>query len=1158
MSAGLFLKRTVFFVLLSKTGFFLSAVFVSEASLPAPSIENSSSLDTFSKDLGFFKRDSSYYIQKITAHWDLIFSEEFTDLSSSLVHFSLAVDKQFSSLFKRQPNFRTGHVFFSSPRHQASNALASFYITPFVQIFPSNSPSLMDLGSFFDWSQDTLIHELNHIYQISQNSYWENYFWNLLAFISPSPSNSRAIGLAIHRNIFLPLWILEGDSVLTESIYGSGGRLWSGVSRAFILAQIKEEKIDLKRLLNFYSDSFSSMEKYLHGGFFFAYLESRYGLEKIKNFFYESAKIFPIGYYGLNWSFKRAFNVDINTLFEDYKKYYSSLAREQKSAPGKALFTSKVFTPLNSDEESLYFLISDLKSPAELIVWSKKKKKVRKRKAYLPLGKVFKRKRRYFSASNIRTGTNAIEYTLIREKFKPVSKYNSQYVMDFYQNQALSLDMRNHHQGNRLNLGGEFYNWIHSSALVDKEGAVYYFKQEKEKRVLYKNKKPLVEFPAYFSYPVEVYPQEVYFIGPTLYGSSLFVYKEGQGFYRLSESDRIVSARKIRKNRFLAIEVGASHYEYKVISTFNQKELKRAEANPVVSNEVVSKRVPSNEIISDKVGSDKVTSEGVFSDKVILDKVASDEMVSDKVVSGEVALEEMASDKVVSGEVVSEEMASDKVVSGEVASDEVVSGEIVSDEVVSSEVASDEMVSDKVVSEKITSDKIVSKRIPSNKAKSKNHGSKLSDSKDFNQTIFYTDLPEKKKLSDKLDFTQSNTSLEKTLKTKFKPYNAFLNLKFDSFGLNVFQSASNPKFDSFRLNIFQSAYGFFKFEDPLNFNNLFLSSLISKSNQFYNFSYIHKKYRPQFEISLNYNKGRLNQNTDKDLIDTFKDLGFLEEEDQYFFVEQEGSSNEETDFLEGDVQVSRVLRKPKPFLNYETRSFSLGLSYPLFKRAESSLKAKSSITFGQRKFDQNFWINYLNNKGSLSYQFSRAYPYAYSFYKKRDLTGEYNFLFLDKRAVHLSYFMKGAFVEDLGKEFFLDIKGRAFWNVWSRTLTPLPIRFSEEFEWSYILLKESVRNLYQLDFSLLKVFNNRYRSLKIPLSFNRFAPLAGLSFLSFQKHKEQKYLFSFIPSLGIETELAFLIDNNVLKLGVLFEAPLFMSEQQLSYLQFRFWVKSRL
>ena len=980
-----------------------------------------------SQDLGFFKKDSPYYIQQINPYWNLILSEEHQSLSPYLKQNILNADKTLSSLFKKPLGFRTGHLFFSSSRYQFSNALASFYMRAFVQVYPSNEGTFIDLWSLSDWSRNALIHEINHIYQLGQNSYWDNHLGYLYGLLSSHSNNWITMGVLTRRNFFLPLWILEGDSVLMESLYGSGGRLWSGAARAFVFSQIKEDTISLKRLFNFYSDPFSSNESYLHGAFFFAYLHSLYGLKKVKNFFYESAKTFPIGYYGLKGAFKRAFDKDINKLFESYKTHYKQQAQKQQSASTKVLLKSKVFSPINSDKKSLYFLISDLKSPAQLILWNKKKQKFKKRRAYLPMGKVFKKRGKYFSVSHIRTKTNAVEYTLVGEPFRPISQYNSQYVMDFYKNQPLFLDMKSHHQGNSLYLGNEFYDKVHSSALVDNKGSVYYFKQEDETRVLYKNKKPLVNFKGYFSYPVEVNTKEVYFIAPTQYGSSLFVYREGQGIERLSESDRIVSARQSQDNQFLIVEISPKAYEYKLIRV-------RESLNP---------------------------------------------------------------------------------------------------------------------------------------------------STVFHQPVFYQDIPEKlslnkrnltglipeteKELSIKKEKTETGTNTETTQAEVTDP-TVLQASSFQHTPLKKYKAFPQLLFKSFGLNIFDSLYGFLNFEDPLNFNKLLISSLLNKNEKFLNLSYTHKKHRPHFEFSLRYSHRRLNALKNKALIDTFESLGFLEEEDRYSVSENAITSEEETqqntDSAFEATQVSRITKKRREFLDYKTRSFSVGLNYPLLRQSESSLKVGSSFTLGQKKFSKSY-VNHLNHTGSLKYRFSRRYPYAYTFHKKRELEAKYSLLFLDPKNIHWSYALKSAFVEDLGKELFFQLEARALWSLWNQHLSSLPIRSSENPGWSLIFFKQSIQDLYQLDISFLKVFNNNFRFLKVPLSFNRLAPLTGLSLMSFKKHHNPHNVLAVVPFLGTETEFAFLTEHSVFKLGMLLEAPFLPQTQSpaslsLSYLQLRIWLKSAL
>ena len=508
------------------------------------------------KDIGFLKKDSPYYISPLNSHISLITSKEFTAFLREWSNYRKTIDQQLLQIFEINPYFKKSYLFFSSPRRQTSNALAAVLPFPFVRIYPSGSPETNDLLSLFSWTQDTLLHEMTHIYQLSQNSKWDRVLRPLLVLFS-------------HRNALLPSWILEGDAVLTESLYGSGGRLYSGFVRAFVFSQLQSD-FPLQRLLKAYDDPFSNREKYLHGAYFFSYLHSQYGLKQIKKFFHESGRFFPLDYYGLNQALKRTFEKDLLSLFKDYKAYYRDLARNQRTSSRPVLAKSKVYVPLNSDKNSIYFLISDSKSPAELLVFDKKTGAVIKTRKKLPIGKVFYKEGEYLSSANIKTSSTSYEYSLVKEAFKPIPKYNSQIVMDFYKGKAVSIDARQSHIGNSLIIDRAFYGTVDSSVLVDSKGSLYYFKQEGEYRTLYKNKQALYRFKSYFSYPVEVKEDKVYFIGAVQYGSSLFVYKKGSGVYRLSESDTIVSARQIQGNRFLVSEISPSHYEYKIIEAKEQ------------------------------------------------------------------------------------------------------------------------------------------------------------------------------------------------------------------------------------------------------------------------------------------------------------------------------------------------------------------------------------------------------------------------------------------------------------------------------------------------------------------------------------------------------------------------------------------------------------
>lgn len=902
---------------------------------------------SFAKKLGLLKQDFEYYTKPVDSYLKLVLSEEFLDFSGSMAYDSLRTNKELSSLFKKEPFFRTNTIFFQSSLLQVSNAYASIYPFHILQI-NSSGPELMDLWSFFSWTRDTLIHEMTHLYQLSQNREWDRRLWPFFSVLN-------------YRNASLPTWILEGDAVLKESIYGSGGRLWSGFARAFVFSQIQD--ISLNYLLKAYNDNFSGWAKYLHGAYFFSFLLDVYGEEKIKEFFYDSGKKIPVDYFGLSLSTKKVFGKDLKSLFKDYKAYYKDQAKNQKFSSKPALFKSKAYVPINSDKDHVYFLISDLKSPSKLVIFHKKSKTYTQTKSFLPVGKVFKKKGKYVSATNLRTSTTSIEYTLVEPGFKPLPQYNSQYVMDFYKNQAISLSAKQNHQGFALLKAGLFYDWVHSSVLADSKGNLYYFKQDKEDRILYKNKKELIRFKAYFSFPVEVEKGKVYFIGPTKYGSSLFVYEKNQGLFRLSDSDRIVSARKISDHEFLVSEIAPRHFEYKLISS------KQSLAQPVLYSYAFKKK-------------------DIFSA----------------------------------------------------------------------------------------------------------------------QSFFAKD---KKDLSSK-SLLNPSTSHPHHL------YQPFFNLFFKSLSLYL-------SLDGLRGSI--------SFSDPLEFNSLGFSGFFGKELQDIKASYFYKKYRLNFGTGFFYSQTQLDVEKDEDTIKTFEKIGFLEEEDKYYLEYLEP----EEVFVDGrQVQGLVFKQKKKKYIPYKDRSLFFALDYPLFQSSERILEISSSLSVGQKKLSQKPWLGYLENGGSLNYQFQRKYSYAYSYYRKINWDLLYSFLATENKDTFFSWGVYASWIEGFHKEFFLDLTARFLRGIWDQgpnKLQVVPAYSIDSADLAFSTFKRSFQSLFQFDAQISKVFNHSYYFVKSPFSLTRWRPLFGMSFLSLQGHKNKDYKFYVVPFVGAEAEFSLFHEKNLLRAG---------------------------
>ncbi len=472
-----------------------------------------------------------------------------------------SLNKELEHVFPLSTYYRKNSIVFVSPRKQISNGVTSIYPLPSIFIY-SSPATVMDSSSIFHWSLDSLIHEMTHLYQI--NSQTKHSYW--LSYLFPPTS------WFIYPNIFLHNLILEGNAVLHESIYGSGGRLFSGWMRALVFAQIKSG-LSLRRLINKYNDSFSSLEKYIHGGYFYSYLYSKYPLTELNKLFYLNSQniYFNIGTYTINRSFKKSLNMDFYSAIENYKKDYRPQAIQQKTSKEKALVTSESFSSLNSNDKSIFFLITNLKSPPSVVVLDKKTQNISLTKKDLPLGKLFLIDNIYHSANRGQTSTTTEKFTLFKEGYKPVKKYLSQYVMDISQGKVLSLDTKQSLDQIRLLVNGKFYDNTHSSAIMDQTENIYYFKNEGPKRILYKNKTPIWSYKGYYGFPVEADKKGMYFIAATRYGSSLFLYSKGEVF-RLSKSDTIIAARKVNHTHFLVSEITSKNYEYKIIKVIRKKE----------------------------------------------------------------------------------------------------------------------------------------------------------------------------------------------------------------------------------------------------------------------------------------------------------------------------------------------------------------------------------------------------------------------------------------------------------------------------------------------------------------------------------------------------------------------------------------------------------
>ena len=519
--------------------------------------------------------DTPYYIHK-TSEFSFIFSEDFLteDSSASWIYKKLKNhNEMYKEIFTRKLKEDPIYIFASS-RNQISNAVTSS--TPLKVVFFPTGVKLLTKMAITSWADTLIAHEMAHIYQVGQAAepvrHLRKVFKNSNVIFIPFP-------VFLNVNIGMSDFFLEGHAVLNESLQALGGRLYSGSTRAMVLAQIKYKFKNTKQfiadyLVNHTRDYFSGNQHYNHGGYFFTSLREKYTLKKINNIFERHAEhfIIPLSFISVKDAFKHSFKTSFESLSHQYIRRWLPMAKKQKKSEEKSLFTSAICPPFNQNTDQIFFLTSHLNSAPDLRILDKNSGRWRSREAVFSAGKMFNVDGKFYVSSSHKINPVEIAYGLFSEGME-IQKYKSQSVQDLYQDKVLSIDTTNNIKGFDLLLNENFFSKTHSPALFGPQGDIYFFKQEKDKRVMYKNKTPLFEFRGFYGKPVGIGAEgQVYFISTSLYGSSLFSWKKDLGITRLTNSDVVIDAVPVTNKKFLVCEIDPDVYSYKFISANPVKE----------------------------------------------------------------------------------------------------------------------------------------------------------------------------------------------------------------------------------------------------------------------------------------------------------------------------------------------------------------------------------------------------------------------------------------------------------------------------------------------------------------------------------------------------------------------------------------------------------
>jgi hypothetical protein len=167
---------------------------------------------------------------------------------------------------------------------------------------------------------------------------------------------------------------------------------------------------------------------------------------------------------------------------------------------------------------------------------------------------------RLYTASSDFISSDEYKFGLFDEDNYIKSSTVGKDIQDIYENKEAYIDIKNSFLNTKLYIDGEYFNDVASSALFDKNGNIYYFKQNKDKRELYKNKTKLFELSGYYGRVVDIVDGVVYFIANSDNGSTLYKYDDTK-LYRLKRVDNITDAKLVDKNTAVVVTTTANGYE---------------------------------------------------------------------------------------------------------------------------------------------------------------------------------------------------------------------------------------------------------------------------------------------------------------------------------------------------------------------------------------------------------------------------------------------------------------------------------------------------------------------------------------------------------------------------------------------------------------------
>ena len=456
----------------------------------------------------------------------------------------------------------------ASSHNQIANAFST-QIPLNMQMNYIGGSLMPDYFAATSWLKTILIHETAHNFQLNAKRN------PLSSFVHKIVKNTPVTWLYFAPVFPLPnllesSFILEGNAVLNESIFGNGGRLYSGAMKALTLTQAQAGLITPERCYNDHLFFPYGTHHYIVGGFFQLFLAQKYGVEKTDRYFLAySDQWLP---FFTNAVFKAHFGKNFETLLQEYNQWLSKEVQEFHVSEGEEVAFSKYNGALNRDKDEVYFLISDAHSAPKLVRVNKKNKATTIQPTEHLFGQLFKIKGKYYSQTSASVKNNRIAIALFDAHGKMLKNSDSKVLQsrlpdgsEFYFNVKNSYDQLH------LYKNGQEVALVNSSVICDRDGNYYYFRQKGKERILYKNQTPLFSYQGYYGKVVDIDKEgRVLFIANSSSGSALYRFN-GFKTERITSGDDIIDAKLLSDTEVLVSVIRAEGIAYLITALNPEK-----------------------------------------------------------------------------------------------------------------------------------------------------------------------------------------------------------------------------------------------------------------------------------------------------------------------------------------------------------------------------------------------------------------------------------------------------------------------------------------------------------------------------------------------------------------------------------------------------------